>query len=552
MRNNILVYTDEPFAFIDLLNNEFDVWEVESKEELLQCLSRTSFQLIIMSDQYILHTNTYGYKNIRNHSVFYNIPIIAYTKTDDFNLLLKLYSLNIQGRIEPKFSSHKVLNSIVEVLNRSNSYIGTPRDKFFKAFVRYEEASNSVHDVLYLTNYLICHYNLDKEIVEDIRITVILLTIALKKNKLDKIIHLLHDMSVLPYQERVLRNYKNPKSINEHIILASLLYGDRYSYDFYTIDTNIIDIEITTLAKEATQKGKVFISSSHDIYCFWERLDEVLGKYSKLSFENYHLYLHYIFKILYKALVTYGSLQAEFDDSFEGILKVTIIPKGCTDEMMEECVASFAINNADIIFSKITAYSQVALLIELNATPESPPSSLSVEKVVDMSKLNSMHYKDEVKISAVEFLKDFYIDSYLLDDLADNEREARSFLYLKEELTEEMREAVVVTFAQYARLLNETIEFEDLAYSVNALANLVDTITVKSLNEETKKLFKLYVTGIIDDLSSWRKHIFILKDSPDIHYLDASLLDNCSEIEELINPRIKESQVENESDLEFF
>jgi len=557
MKNNILVYCDEPFAFYDLLSAEWNVRSVESKEELLQCLDKASFQLIIMSDKYIVHANAYGYKNIRSHSMFYDIPIIAYTKTDDFDSLVKLYSLNVQGCIEPEFSSERVLTIIVEILNRSNPYIGTLRDKFLKAFIRYEEASNSVHNVLYLTNYLICHYELDKEVAEDVRVAVILLTIALKKNKLDKIIRLLHDMSVSPYLERVLGGYKNPKSLDEHIILASLLYGDKVSCNFYTLDATVIDREIATLAYDALQKSKIFISSSHDIYSFWERLDDVLSTYPKLSFENYHFYLHYVFKILYKALVNYGSLQAEFNNSLDDVFRVIITPKGCTDETMEMCIADFGINNGGITFKKTILDSKIALLIELNVISQVSSSSPSIssppiEKVVDTSKRNSMHYKDESKISAKIFLEDFSIDYYLLDDLSDNEKDAKGSLYLREELTDEMVEAVALTFTKYAQLLNETIEFEDLAYSVNALAHLLETVTVKSLDEETKKLFKLYIMGIIDDLGSWRKHIFVMQDTPDIHYLDASLLDNCSEIEALVNPRIKESDINDESDLEFF
>lgn len=542
---------DEPFLLLDVLSAEFNVSIVESKEEMLQLLNEKSFQLIIMSDKYILYSNTYGCKNIRDHAVLYDIPIIVYSKTEDVNLLIKLYSLDIKGHIEPTISKEVLLSTINDVLNRSNPYIGTPRDKFIKAFIRYEEARNSISNVLYLTNYLIGYYKVDKEKAEDIRASVIFLIIALKKSRPDKVFRFVHDMSLSPYLERVMKNYKNPLSLDDHIILASLVFEGGDSGNKYKIDASVIDNEIAAVAKEAVQKSKIFISSSHNIYNFWERLDEALNRDSKITVENYQLYLHYIFEILYKALVKYGVLQAEFDNSCDNVFKVIIIPKGCTDTMMEECIAAFVVNDKNVTFEKIMVNSQIALLIKLNKVSKEVFVPIKAEKIIDSSKLNSMHYKDESKISAVVFLEDFNVDNYLLDDLADNEREAKSALYFKEDLTEEMVEAVAGISTKYAQLLNQTIEFEDLAYSVSALARVISTITLESLDESTKKLLKLYIIGIIDDLSSWRKHIFVLQDTPDIHYLDASLLDNCAEIEAVINPQTKVNQDEDDS-LDFF
>jgi len=71
-----------------------------------------------------------------------------------------------------------------------------------------------------------------------------------------------------------------------------------------------------------------------------------------------------------------------------------------------------------------------------------------------------------------------------------------------------------------------------------------------------KKREKLgfYIQGIIDDLNSWKNYIFVTAKTPDIHYLDASLLENCLEIEKFIlsDSSDEENIDEENNDLEFF
>ncbi len=551
MKSNILIYTEETFLFTDVLSAEFDVSIVKSKEEMLQLLNKRSFQLLIMSAKYILGGKCYGYKNLREHQIFYDIPVIAYTKENDSDLLTKLYSLSIKGAIDYSISKENLLLSVHEILNRSNPYIGTLRDRLIKVFIKYEDASHIVSNMLYLTNYLIWHYKLDREMAADIRISVIFLAIAIKNNKFFKVTTLVHDMLISPYVERIMKDYKNPISIDEHIILASLVFENIDSENKYKINAAVIDSDIATLAKEAILKSKIFISCSHDIYNFWERLDDVFNSYPNLSVENYHLYLHHIFKILYRALVKYGILHAEFDNTHDKDFNITIMPKGCTDEMMQQFIRELDVKNENIKFEKVEVNAQIGLMIQLNKAPDQTREPIKTEKLVDISKINSMHYKAETKISADDFISEFDADVYLLEDLAENEREAKNFLYFSESLTQEMIEAVSITLNRYTQLLNATVEFEDLAYSIGALRNVLSNMILLSLNEETKQTLKLYITGIIDDLSSWREHIFVVQDTPDIHYLDASLLDNCSEIEALINPDFEEVLNEDEG-LDFF
>jgi len=177
------------------------------------------------------------------------------------------------------------------------------------------------------------------------------------------------------------------------------------------------------------------------------------------------------------------------------------------------------------------------------------------EKKVDTSVINSMHYEDHQKISAIEFLEEFEVEASLIDDLNENEHEAQNLLYAEVELTQEMLTSFGKVLTYYTHFLNETIEFKDLSYSISALVEVLNSVHISEIDTKVQSTLKNYMTGIIDDMANWKNIIFIEKNTPDIHYLDASLLDNCSEIELLIHPPQKDpnaSDDDDDDDLEFF
>ena len=553
MKSNILIYTQDTFLFDNIISDEFDVSVATSQVELFKLLNENFFQLIIMSDKYIFGGALYGYTDLVEHPIFYDMPVVAYTKNNSVDLSIKLYSLNVKGIIDSEISKDDLFSTINKVLSRSNPYIGRLRDRFIKVFIKYEDSSDLISGVLYLTNYLIWHYKIDKETAADIRMSVVFLTIGLNKNKLYKIIHLVQDMAISPYLENMMSNYQTPKSIDENIVLASILLGDTSNKN--NIDMTLLDEDFFSVANEAMQKSKIYISCSHDIDNFWEKLSQIfMNNTSKLPIEYCDIYLHHIFKILYKTLVGHGLVEAEFDTLDETYFKIIIKPSEYTDDDIQRCISQCHIDNKNITLESFNHNAKPSLLLKFIKEPEFYKNTLEAKRVVDKSKMNSMHYADEAKISAVEFLNDFEVDSELLDDLIDNEREAKNFLYFDENLTQNMIEAIIVSLTRYNQLLNQTIEFEDLAYSIGALTSVISDMVLASLDEETQKTLKLYIIGIIDDLSSWREHIFVMADTQDIHYLDASLLDNCLEIEKLINPGTDSStdDDEDDDDLEFF
>ena len=161
-----------------------------------------------------------------------------------------------------------------------------------------------------------------------------------------------------------------------------------------------------------------------------------------------------------------------------------------------------------------------------------------------------MHYEDKEKIDAETFLKTFEVDSYLLDDLNEYEIDIKDRLFADEAMNSELAIKLANVLEKYVHVVNSTIEFKDIAYSLDILANTLREAPIDELDREKRVTLNFYIQGLVDDLSEWKKYIFIEANAPDIHYLDASLLDNCMTIREFIT---SSKQSEDESnELEFF
>ena len=65
-----------------------------------------------------------------------------------------------------------------------------------------------------------------------------------------------------------------------------------------------------------------------------------------------------------------------------------------------------------------------------------------------------------------------------------------------------------------------------------------------------KNKFSLLFLHLLDDISEWRKNIFILQEANDVHYLDSSLLSSCLQIQSIFEK--KDVAQDDEDDFELF
>jgi len=185
----------------------------------------------------------------------------------------------------------------------------------------------------------------------------------------------------------------------------------------------------------------------------------------------------------------------------------------------------------------------VNTIIELSKTADSKQKT---ETIIDVSRYDAMHYKDDQKITALEFLAEAELELELLDDLIEYENDIKNLLYEDEKLMPNMLTLSSDMLTHYAKLLNQTIEFNDLAYCMETISQVLGKFDLNNLDTKQSKRLKIYIESIVSDLSDWREKMFLSKDALDIHYLDASMLSSCAQIEMLITPQEEEDEMELE------
>ncbi|MFA5455184.1 MAG: response regulator [Sulfurimonas sp.] len=158
------------------------------------------------------------------------------------------------------------------------------------------------------------------------------------------------------------------------------------------------------------------------------------------------------------------------------------------------------------------------------------------------------------KTSAVDYVSD--IGGDILDeilDLASFDEEWREKLSTFEE---EPTDENLVDFADrvlgaYSHTINSLFEFTALGYALSSLGVfLKDRADIVVQDPAKTKTLIMLLENLGYDLVSWRRHIFELQDTQDIHYLDSSFFSSCMQIEGIMGN--KELDVDDENDMEFF
>ena len=105
-------------------------------------------------------------------------------------------------------------------------------------------------------------------------------------------------------------------------------------------------------------------------------------------------------------------------------------------------------------------------------------------------------------------------------------------------------------FQEYADVLEELVDFAHLGFAIQTLINFLTTLTEDQFEETKVKKLSSMLLNLLHDLSSWRDNVFITQVARDIHYLDASLLSSCIQIEAIFEE--KSADVSGDDDIEFF
>jgi len=169
--------------------------------------------------------------------------------------------------------------------------------------------------------------------------------------------------------------------------------------------------------------------------------------------------------------------------------------------------------------------------------------SEEIDKVIE-----TMHYKDEKKISAVEYAS---YEEILDDDLSsviELKNEFEHILNMHEQLDSQYLDVFVRELSTLANIMFSTLEFRDVGYGLNNFIVELKNLDIDSLDDTTKELAYALLSQMNEDIQKWIESVFITQDAVDIHYIDASFLANISQFSIMLE---QESSSEDESDDDF-
>ena len=150
--------------------------------------------------------------------------------------------------------------------------------------------------------------------------------------------------------------------------------------------------------------------------------------------------------------------------------------------------------------------------------------------------------------SAEIYLQEVNVDMDLVAELDELESDTLDAIDSEETLDQNTLDESANLFKQYAKVLNTMYEFEELAYTLTLLGDVLTEVDFESMVDETKFMVDIYLKAIISDLRSWRMSIFITMEAEDIHYLDKTLLSSIAQIQMTLMPQTEST----EDEIEFF
>ncbi|MEA3289277.1 MAG: response regulator [Campylobacterota bacterium] len=143
--------------------------------------------------------------------------------------------------------------------------------------------------------------------------------------------------------------------------------------------------------------------------------------------------------------------------------------------------------------------------------------------------------KSHKKVPAEEFLKDYEVLDYMIDELDDIEEDVYEHIdTLYSENLQESIESIIFTISEYSHFLNTFLEFQELSTSLNLLSRILEKSDFTHTDERKRTLIAEFIKSMLNDLVKWKNHVFVDKDAQDVFYLNASLLNSCIQLEDIL------------------
>ena len=165
------------------------------------------------------------------------------------------------------------------------------------------------------------------------------------------------------------------------------------------------------------------------------------------------------------------------------------------------------------------------------------------KKILSKSHDNVLSAAEYIESTAIPFMEK--IDG--LDSI--NDEIDSAILRFEKEPSKRTMTEICDNFQEYGDVLAQLVNFEHLGFAIQTLINFLSTLTEDQLAGDKVTKLSSMLLNLLHDISSWRENVFISQVARDIHYLDASLLSSCIQMETIFEEKSISS---SDDDIEFF
>ena len=153
-----------------------------------------------------------------------------------------------------------------------------------------------------------------------------------------------------------------------------------------------------------------------------------------------------------------------------------------------------------------------------------------------------------VVTSASQYMGEVEIEAGLISELDELEDDTLNTIDSQDLITQEALLESSKLFLRYSSTINTLYEFEELAYTLKILGDLLENSDFNEMDDDMQSYIQTYLKAIISDLKTWRMSIFVTQEAEDIHYLDKTLLSSISQLQITLMPNDDNA----EDEIEFF
>ena len=213
-----------------------------------------------------------------------------------------------------------------------------------------------------------------------------------------------------------------------------------------------------------------------------------------------------------------------------GSLKKTILLNICNRHLPD---ASYIASEGCLYFKLTKLKTSVSDVIETNDEAKSILSKTHHDGITAVEYVENTAISIMPKIESLEFLET-RIDAAIID--------------FENNGDDETLEILCAHLEGYKEVLDLLTAFEHLSFAVNSLIIFLRTLKERHIEKDKLQTLCTSLLNLLHDLGAWREQIFIKQEALNIHYLDASLLSSCMQIEAIFEEKV----IDEGDDLEFF